>query len=74
MELILRIFGVLLRILRLFMVPVLKLIYRKETKKLPPIKNPLLLVPAVELSDKIRKKKVRMSILRSVIEISRPYI
>lgn len=58
MELFLRVLGIFLRILRLFLLPILALLYRKETKKLPPIKNHLLLLPAVELADKIRKKEV----------------
>lgn len=59
MELILRIVGVILRIVGFFIVrPVLSLIYKKETGKVPKITNDLLKVPAVDLAEKIRNKEV----------------
>lgn len=62
MELLLRIVGVLLRIVGFFIVrPVLGLLYKKETGKVPKITNDLLKICAVDLAEKIRNKEVRLS-------------
>lgn len=62
MEIVLRILGIILRIAGfLFVRPVLRLIYRKETGKIPKITNDLLKIPAVDLAEKIRNKEVSLS-------------
>lgn len=58
MEFMIIIVGVCLKVIRLLAVPILGLINRKQTKKLPPIKNELLKLPAVDLAAKIRNKEV----------------
>lgn len=59
MELLLRVIGVILRFVGFFIVrPVLSLIYKKETGKIPKITNDLLKVSAVDLAEKIRNKEV----------------
>ncbi len=60
MEFFLRLYGIVLRILYIFVQPILYLIFIGFAKheKLPGIKNPLLNIPAVDLAEKIRNKEV----------------
>lgn len=50
--------GFLIKLYRLFLIPVLALFSRRQTKKIPPIENDLLKLSASDLADKIRKKEV----------------
>uniref|UniRef100_A0A336LYA9 CSON005017 protein n=1 Tax=Culicoides sonorensis TaxID=179676 RepID=A0A336LYA9_CULSO len=69
MELTLRILGVILRILGLIVRPILRLLYRKQTGKIPKITNDLLKIPAVDLAEKIRNKEVKSEyVVRLYIE------
>jgi len=63
MEIIIKVVGYILQVVRLIAVPILALIFRKHTKKLPPIKNDLLKMPAIDLAEKIRNKKVTSEVV-----------
>lgn len=58
MEAVLFSFGLALKVIRLVAVPVLRLIFGRQMKKLPPIRNDLLKISAVDLAERIRRKEV----------------
>lgn len=59
LEVVIVFIGFLLKIVRIFLLPILKIVYRRQRKRLPPIKNDLLQIPAVDLANKIRMKQVQ---------------
>lgn len=61
MEILLRLFGVLNKIVNFLITPVLFLIYDAFGKheKLPPIRNPILELAAVDVAEKIRNREVK---------------
>lgn len=60
MELTLRIYGIINKILNFFLVPFLYLYYDVLGKngKVPALKNPILEISAVDLAEKIRSREV----------------
>lgn len=63
MELILRLAGVIIRIIGFFIVrPLLRYMYPKEQGRIPKITNDLLKISAVDLAEKIRNKEVSLDI------------
>jgi hypothetical protein len=66
MEITLRIYGIINKILNYFLAPFLYLYFDVFGKhgKVPPLKNPILEISAVDLAEKIRSREVR--VLKSV--------
>lgn len=50
--------GILIKLYRLFLIPILALFSRNRGKRIPSIKSHLLKLSAVDLADKIRKKEI----------------
>lgn len=60
MEILLRFIGFCFKIIGFFITPLLALInyFKYSAIRIPPIKNELLKIPAIELASKIRNKEV----------------
>ena len=65
MELTLRIYGVINKIINYLLAPFLYLYFDifGKNEKVPPVKNPILEISAVDLAEKIRSREV--SVLKS---------